>query len=139
MLFVDHNPILDSPGGPGMLGAAAVPPRGGLRQTRESCPRLYTVAEDPATVIHCQGKHRSVCAPRGTAEFHEKRVGPSPRGTLLLYRIVRRLPRDRDVMGMRLAQPCRRDPHELRLCSKILHGAAADVAHSAAQSTDHLI
>src|SRR5439155_742491 len=46
---------------------------------------------------------------------------------------------DDDVVHVALAEPLRRDSDELRLGAKLLHRAAARVAHAAAKAADELV
>src|SRR5450759_40536 len=55
-----------------------------------------------------------------------------------LQAVVRRFASDRHVVRVRLAQSRGGNAHETSLCAKLLDRAATDVAHSAAQATDHL-
>src|SRR5687767_6856058 len=56
-----------------------------------------------------------------------------------LSRVVRRLSRDRHVVGMRLAQSRHRNPDELRSRPQIVDGGRPHIAHTAAKTADHLI
>src|SRR5215203_4502543 len=65
---------------------------------------------------------------------------PAPRGMRpKLPVVVRRLARDGDVVGMRLAEPAAGDAHEARVGAQLLDGAAAAVAHPGAEPAHELV
>src|SRR5690606_29091257 len=69
-------------------------------------------------------------------------AAPSPRYPSHLMwsgRVVRGLARDRDVVRVRLAQPRGRGAHEARTRPQLLHVTAANIAHTAAETTHHLV
>src|SRR5688572_25840617 len=59
--------------------------------------------------------------------------------TLSLEVVVRRFLRDDDVVHVALAEPGRRDPHELRLRLQLGDVRAPGVAHAGAQAAEELV
>src|SRR5690606_2494683 len=53
--------------------------------------------------------------------------------------VVRRFLGDVDVVGVRLAQPCRRDAHEPAVAVHLVDGRGAAVAHGRSQAADELV
>src|SRR6478609_9520639 len=57
----------------------------------------------------------------------------------LFHTVIRRLFDDLNIMHMRFAHPGRSDLDELRLCSHLVDGRAAAVAHAGAKPADELV
>src|SRR4051794_9621394 len=110
----------------------------GLRRRRSSAlarcetSSEYTRASRTRRAISCE-----YCPPRSSTSTGRS-SGSACSEMTSAAAVIRRILRDRDVVRVRLAQPCPRDAHEARLLQRLDRRCAA-VAHRLPQAADDLM